>query len=304
MKYSVIYIMAFFTMLVACTNEDDLTPSETETNYFAPSDSDHSETADIQRSFYSKNGCYLLFNDTLHHVQNGVDAYGNPIWNTELLDVAYPVVGEYASYYDYTYKYIKDPAMQKKVADYVSEHLAQVLGKGCPYSFLVVDSIYAWSGGALVQPRPWDDPEEVTPYPKSLSGTRCIAISIWNGKALTDEHFFDKIILDIAYSKLVHVDQDKLTEFYSYGKLYYSNNKAYFGYPQVKNDDTARKLGFWYDNSAYCFAYQSDDLKAFSDAACTYTTAEVEEMMKDYPLVIKRYKIIKDLLKSLGINLK
>jgi len=93
MKYSILYLLFLAFAFASCTSEDeDLTPSHADRNLFAPSDDDQSETAEIQRDFYKKNGCYILFNDTLSNEPNGLDANGNPLWKTQLIDVNYPVI--------------------------------------------------------------------------------------------------------------------------------------------------------------------------------------------------------------------
>lgn len=83
------YIYILFTLLVlllfqACS-EDNLTPSEPY-HTFAPEDSDTSEEAQLRREFYSNNGFYILFNDTLRHKLIGSDSQGNPVYQTETVD--------------------------------------------------------------------------------------------------------------------------------------------------------------------------------------------------------------------------
>lgn len=305
MKQKIILFLALCGLLVSCSDSEDTSPSYADQNLFAPSDDDHSETAQIERDFYKNNGCYLLFNDTLKSEQNGVDAYGNPIWKHQLIDVGYPVIGDMGASYEYTYKYVTDTELQKKAADLVSSKIAKVLGKGSPYSILVVDSIYTWtySDGRrqLATVSSWSDELLVNKY---LNGTRCIAVCLWNGEAFKDDSYFQDVIQDVVYSKLSHIDQAKLKEFYSTGLPYYQAYKGDLGYPYVVDDDLARSLGFWADYNAYFLALKSDDLRKFSDAVCTYSLEEVQEMMQDYPLVIKRFEMIRNILLSLGINLK
>ena len=48
---------------VACSSEEDTTPSNIEVNKFAPADNDHSELAEYRRDFHKNTGTYLLFDD-------------------------------------------------------------------------------------------------------------------------------------------------------------------------------------------------------------------------------------------------
>lgn len=305
MKVKLLIFVAILGLLSSCADSEDTTPSYADQNLFAPSDDDQSETAQIERNFYKDNGCYLLFNDTLKKEQNGVDAYGNPIWKLQLVDVGYPVIGDVGASYEYTYKYLTDVEQQKKAANLVQEKIAKVLGKGCPYSFLVVDSIYTWTyrngQRQLATVNSWSTQLLENRY---LNGTRCVALSLCGDKAYNDEDFFQEIILEIVYSKLSRVDPAKLKDFYSTGLPYYQVYKRDLGYAYEVDDDQARQFGFWSDYNMYFFATKSDDLRKFSDAVCTYSLDEAKKMMQNYPLVIKRFEMIRNLLISLGVNLK
>ena len=305
MKENILFLLILCGLIVSCSDNEDTTPSYADQNLFAPSDADQSETAQIERNFFKENGCHLLFNDTLKTEQNGVDAYGNPIWKHQLLDIGYPVIGDLGASYEYTYKYVTDVKLQRKAADLVSKKLVKYLGKACPYSVLIVDSIYTWTykNGVrqLATVNSWSDELKIDKY---VNGTRCIAVCLWDGQAFEDEDFFLGIVQSMAYSKISNIGDDVLQDFYSVGAPYYLVRKSTLGYPEVVDDDLARKLGFWKDYNRTYLALQSVDLRNYSDAACAYSLDEVKDMMKDYPLVIKRFEIIRNILLSLGINLK
>ena len=307
MKYSILYLLLLAFTFASCASEDeDLTPSHADRNLFAPSDDDQSETAEIEREFYKKNGCYILFNDTLSNEPNGTDAKGDTLWNTQLIDVNYPVIGSVASSYEYTYKYVKDATIQRKAAEYIGEQLADKLGKNCPYSFLVVDSVYAWtySNGVRTLVTP-NAATGATPYPTNVQGNRCIVVSIHDKEMFENPNYLLGIIQGMAYKKIQNMNQSLLDEFYSYSKNYYSVRKNNLGYPMgTGQDDAARKFGFWKDHNYFYFGVTYFDVKNFSNAACEYSLAEVEDMMKDYPLVIAKFKVMRDLLISMGFDLK
>ena len=77
-----------------CGEEDALTPSGNELNSFLPDESDHSPVAELRRSFYEETGIYLLFSDTLRHVQTGTDEQGRPVYDTEMVDFNYNLNGD------------------------------------------------------------------------------------------------------------------------------------------------------------------------------------------------------------------
>lgn len=303
MKKNRLYIALGVVLLgfAACTDEEDTSPSYADQNLFAPSEGDHSEMAEFKRNFYKETGAYLLFNDTLSKEQNGTDAYGNPIWNTELVDLTYPVIGEPTSY-RYTYKYIEEFEKRSVVANLIKEKLAVRLGKAVPYSFLIVDSITTWKNNNGI----WEIANGYLdiPHPIQILGTRCYAISTNGDTGYNDEDYFTTIFKEIVLNKLQRLSADKLSVFYSYGENYYQVDKQDLDFPREVNDSLARSLGFWKDENKYYLAYKQSDLGYFSDAASTYSPSEVEKMMVGYPLVIERFNILREIIKSMGINVK
>lgn len=294
---SVVVLLGF----TACTDEEDTSPSYADQNLFAPSESDHSEMAELKRSFYKETGSYLLLNDTLRNEQNGTDAYGNTIWNTELVDLTYPVIGESTSY-RYTYKYIKDVEKRKLAVNLIKEKLAARLGKAVPYSFLIVDSITTWTNNNGI----WQIANGYSdiPHPTEILGTRCYAISTNGDAGFEDEDYFTTIFNKIVLNKVQRLSANKLSSFYSYGEQYYLVDKSDINIPRGVNDSLARSMGFWKDENYYYLAYKQSDLKYFSDAVCTYSPSEVENMMAGYPLVIEKFNILREIIKSMGIKVK
>lgn len=303
MKKNRFYIALGVVLLgfIACTDEEDTSPSYADQNLFAPSEGDHSEMAEFKRNFYKETGAYLLFNDTLSKEQNGTDAYGNPIWNTELVDLSYSVIGEATSYI-YTCKYIADLEKRKVATNLIKEKLAVRLGKAVPYSFLIVDSITTWKNNNGI----WEIANGYLdiPHPIQILGTRCYAISTNGDAGYADEDYFNAIFKIIVVNKLQRLSADKLSAFYSYGEKYYQMDKIYFDFPRGVDDNLARSLGFWKDYNYYYLALKQFDLEYFSDAVCTYSPSEVEKMMAGYPLVIERFNILREVIKSMGIKVK
>ncbi len=300
--FLIICIVSFSLGFISCSNED-ISPSYADQNLFEPSSEDHSATAELARNFYKETGSYLLFNDTLKKVQNGMDVYGNPVWKTELVEIEYPVIGDVPSY-TYTFSYIKDFARQTKVADLVKEKLAIRLGKSLPYSMLLVNSITTWRNkNGVMEIVPNNPAAGMIPHPTQVLGTRCYAISTSGEEGLTNPNYFTNVFSQIVLDKLKRLNTSKLAKFYSYGEAYYQIRKTNLGYKYGVNDSIARSLGFWKDYNYYFFALKSDDLSKFCNAACTYSLSEVKEMMVGFPLVIERFQIICDIIKAMGIKL-
>lgn len=298
--------------VAACSEEEDTTPSEYEQNLFYPADSDHSQTAQLRRQFKDEIGCYLLFNDTLKHEQNGTDTYGNILWNTQLVNLTYQFIGSPQKNIKYTFDYLKDYDLQVKATTLLKEKLALRLGKALPYSILLVDNIMEWTNkNGVWEPNTGTTYSPRDPYPKFLLGTRCYAFAIHGNEAFENDSYFNDILVSIVIDKIGNLPSSKLEKFLSYVAQCWDANgnpiqKSQLGYDDyVTNDDAARTLGFWQDRGYYYFDYGNEDRDHYIEAVLTYSVAEVEQMMAGYPIVIERFKIMRQLIiDEFGINLK
>ena len=74
MRLNIFIWMILAGCLFSCEKEK-LTPSKAR-NPFAPDPEATDATSKLIRDFYEKTGCFLLFNDTLRHEYNGLNASG------------------------------------------------------------------------------------------------------------------------------------------------------------------------------------------------------------------------------------
>lgn len=90
-------------LCLSCGSEDHLLPSGLDKNYFeVPGDATDAESV-LRREFFTKNGSYLIFNDTLHRELKGTDEEGNPLYTYELLDIGYGMTSISSNRYAYDY---------------------------------------------------------------------------------------------------------------------------------------------------------------------------------------------------------
>ena len=76
--------------LAACSSDEELlTPSGEDANFFLPKEDDHSAEAELRRDFFDATGVYLFFNDTLRHEYVGESADGYPVYETEMLEMGW-----------------------------------------------------------------------------------------------------------------------------------------------------------------------------------------------------------------------
>ena len=265
---------------VACSSEEDTTPSNIEVNKFAPADNDHSELAEYRRDFHKNTGTYLLFDD------RGV------------LDVQYNMFGSNSDSYLYTFDYLEGFEQQKQAAEHVQRKVLRRLGASSPFAVLIVDSIRAWryNKGVLKESKKG----KITYY----LGSQCHVFSMEKGAAFKDSLFFDNLIAQIVLSKVNAKGDAFLKEFFALVPNYddYQNkDKAEMGIPEEYNDSLARTMGFLRDGSKYYFRSKKGDIEDYVTALFTYTPAKFKETFAIFPICLARYDKMKELVRSLGV---
>lgn len=304
-------LLAMATMLFAssCSSDEDVSPSHADINNFAPKDDDNSELANLKRDFYKATNSYLLFNDTLSHVQIATDAYGNPIYKTENVNIDYDLVGQ-GDQFSYQYTYIKDFATQKKAAEFIKDKILPKLPGKRPFSILVVNDMsqLSYNDNGVLAPTKRDLEYNQDPYPIVHQGVRCLSISLSDGKALNDKVFEAKILGYCAFLQIITESTDFFKDFIApvakYNRYTSSwNYKSDFGYEEEYDEDLVRSLGFVQDDYSYRFPKKYDDRLDYATAVFQYTEPEFETEFANYPICIERYKIMRQMLLDYGFKL-
>ncbi len=283
----------------ACSNDEDVSPSFADANKFAPIAEDQSEEASLRRSFYEKNKCYLLFNDTLRKVQTGVDEQGHPLYELKLLDITYDMFSSSATdYYRYTYDYISSIEDKRKAAKLVEDNLIRRLGTNTPFSVLLVNKMTSWKS----RDGEWQQKSNLNYY----MGSQCYVISLSEGEAFDNPSYFSDILQKIVLAKVKLKGDSFLKDFYALVDNYDNLTSGWYykddlGYPLGYDDDLARSLGFMRDGSKWSFRYKEYDVSDFVTAVFTYSQEEFEETFADYPICIARFNKMKELIESMGI---
>ncbi len=302
MKKTLLYIMAWAlaaNVFMSCSNDEDTTPSHKELVGFFPTDDDNSEEAQLRRKFKDETGSYLLFTDTLSKKQVSTDAFGKPVYDIELIDVTYSMVGSNDNSYKCTYKYIAGIERKKKAAEVFTEKLGKRLGNLSPFSILLVDSISQWTQN--------DSYEYVlykkNPHPTIKVNSRCFAISLSGDDAFEQDTYFDSMFESILLNAL-NSQSDKLAAYWSPVEKMISKYKDDLGYELGYNNDLARSVGFLNDWNKWFFCTKKEnDLKDYIHAICSYTVADFETEYAEYPICIQRFKALKAYVESQGVLL-
>lgn len=307
MKKSYFYILLLMALMVvsACSDSEDTTPSYADTNSFAPSADDQSAEAQLRRKFFEETGSYIIFNDTLSKEQTGVDAYGKPVYKENLLNLGFDMQGS-SSIYRYTYDYLANMESKQKAVELVKQKLMSKLGDLKPFSILLVDGIYCWSkeNGEWVP----SDSYYADPNPTYSLGSRCYAFSMNGGEAFEDDAYFKNILVAIVIDKINAKGSTVLAEFEGLVENYddlvaHWDSKEDMGYEPKYDLGQAHRVGFLSDWNRYYFPDKKIDRKDYINAVFSMSVEEFEAEYADYPVCIARYRVMRNLILSLGVNL-
>ena len=166
MRLNIFIWMILAGCLFSCEKEK-LTPSKAR-NPFAPDPEATDATSKLRRDFYEKTGCFLLFNDTLRHEYKGLNASGEPYYDTELLAMDWDL-GAVKSGHTLRFEYLNQE-QQQKAYDFLVNDLYDVI-KTMPYSILVVNKMELSVEDFYTGERTW--------VPQTFDmNSRCLAIAI------------------------------------------------------------------------------------------------------------------------------
>ncbi|HCD92049.1 MAG TPA: hypothetical protein DEQ93_02155 [Odoribacter splanchnicus] len=301
MKSIQIYILCGLVLFscFSCKEEDDIVPNPPMTNLFAPADGANDPTSELRRQFYTETGCYLLFTDTLKHEYTGVDAYGNALYNTELLDLTYGITSTVR--WAFAFTNLPDYEEQKNAVELLKTYVLPALNKRYyPYSFLLIDNLRAsaWyvEEGATDAEGFWGEFSEQSYY----IGTRAIAISI-SKLQQNPEEFLQLLQQNIINNYLSY---DKLVEFYEPGKDWYGfHDYTTAFYSEEAFIEATGILAYYYEDpwdegeEPWLEAYdRNSDLDRYIDWILNHTEEDFENQYGDYAIVMKKYDIVKQLL--------
>lgn len=286
----------------SCKKEDDLIPNAPQPNLFAPAEGATDPTSQLRRNFYEETGIYLLFTDTLKNEYYGTDVYGNPLYTTELLDLSYSINSSFQ--YKFEFKYLSDYGKQQSAVELLKEHILPVLPilpkNYYPYSFLLIDSLYDYSyiteeGDTEGY---WDSQEDGV-----YSGNRAMAINISMMKRNADS-----LSLEIVYCLIRdnYLTAEKLQEFYAPGKDYYYTYDEYDYFYSLEDVYWATGILACYedfDNWLIVIQGEEYDVKKYLGKILYGSEEDFKAEYADYPLVLKKYDILKQLLVEGGLAL-
>ena len=282
-------------MLCACNKEDALVGEKVDViSYFMPDLNDNSQEAELRRDFYNKEHSYLLFNDTLCHKLLGTNEQGEPIYQTETLDILYSVGSDNMYENNHIYEYLSSYEIKEQAVSFLKTYLLPHFGKQLrPFSWFLVDKIK------------YPIYEDYYENLLVLSGERCIALAVGSLTNASEEEklaFSQDLQIQVLSGSLA--SKNEMNDFYAFCEdLYEIIDFTFFDY-----DDSyiySYECGFLgpkLNDGTPTFFHpdKANDVKEFLLLVFNSTEEEVQLKFASYPKVLKKYEIIKNLVGELG----
>lgn len=299
MRLNIFIWMILAGCLFSCEKEK-LTPSEAR-NPFAPDPEATDATSKLRRDFYEKTGCFLLFNDTLRHEYKGLNASGEPYYDTELLAMDWDL-GAVKSGHTLRFEYLNQE-QQQKAYDFLVNDLYDVI-KTMPYSILVVNKMELSVEDFYTGERTW--------VPQTFDmNSRCLAIAIEGlfGDVEPMEFAQDLccaiIFGSFGGSETNYWEGSEAIEFLNVNLWDYDFPKFWCG---VTTLEDLYSYGFIADTNGDNLPTAVQDACAYIKAILFMTDQEFREKYGMYYQVMQKYEIMKPLAEKkaekLGIKFK
>lgn len=284
-------LSASLYLTTSCSGEDALVAvPDTLTDCFAPAADANDPESQLRREFYNSENSFLLFNDTLRHEPIGTAPDGSIQYFTELLDIGYTIGSDKNIVHQtYTYQYLKDIDAKLHAVNLLQTKVITLLPQSMrPFSWLLVECI---------------SPKGKNESLAAVNGQRCIAAAL--GRYTTEEE--QKAAIAAVLAKVISsgLDESLLDEFCTIS----ADN--YEGYDSSCTQmEKYWELGFlvkglnW--NGVPTNKYlptKQQDIDSYMELVILHTANEVEQLYADYPLVIEKAIIMRNVLKQLGINI-
>ena len=296
-----IYPLSALLLLAGCLtwtacSEDESLDLETHdpSSFFEPADSDESPEAVLRRTFQQKHNSFLLFNDTLQHRFNGLDINGDSTFWTELLALDY-VVGQTAYPSNgYTYNNMTSVEDKANAVTYLEENiLPHISARLMPYSWYLCGQInYRQSSTAAPS------------HPYAATGQRCIVVAFSQLKKLKTDAQRKQFTSRILTAILPQLASNRIEAF----DAFYQVSEGYHDRTTTDNVTEARHVVRYYGFLDYvkniwghcATPTKEQDLTMYCTYSMTYTDEQIEQMYADYPNVLKKWRIFKQVMTEIG----
>ena len=306
----IIYILGVIVSacMVACSGEDNLTPSFQDRNWWVNVDNPDDPLDHMIFGVYEQYGVPIFYNDTIGIESRGKDVFGNPEVYYEVIKLNYTILGGVsdAPVARYTLSYNQDDITDgvELLRDYVLPNLPDYIPS--PKSYLLVDTL--WLGISSDQQIPYS----ATAY----AGMTAVAVGkLSEIKNMTEAEklMFSGEILASSLASTIYADYtaELNTSFY---KEVTKLGPGYWGYGnKVDVNNTSSfypSWAHWYEygflnpaldkeqieDALYYFPNKEQDVADFVALCLGFTEDEVKASYGQYEHIMNKYYYMMEII--------
>ena len=285
-------ILFVATFLASCSDDDDLTPSNLEKNWFVLEDSDD-PVDHLRYLFYEKTGIPVFYNDTIGATER-VDAFGNTYIDYATLSIEYALGGVGTSPMIWSYTFCPKEDVPDGL-DFLEEDIMPWIPESMHiHSFLFLDEL-STSGS--------------TTSFKGMNTVLVAQIPKLKDMEQSERASLKASVLSSIFAASVSAYEDELKPFYQTTRSYYTAEDLYgynvWYYQNRTGYYDPEEVGFLGVDPTYpsCLPTESIDVSMYVEAIFTYTEAEFEALYGEYEAVMKKYEMMVNILKTIGVPL-
>lgn len=302
-----IYAIAIVALsLAACSSEDDIRPHSPEECYFENTYGSTATDLRLQEDFFKRNNIYVVFNDTLRKELAGYDGDNNPYYDVKLVDIGYGMnVNMNSDTETIGFDYLTSEEDKVQGVKFLDDMILPSLGAPLrPFSFLLVNKInHATLQYGSMRPD----------NPVIYSGWRCSAIALPGIGAMSEtekESMRRTILQSIVVKAIGTLDQSIFDKFYSYCEPYYGTYamrdeaEAFIAlHPTIYDVGFLSAYSYGTPNGFYIYNFKAKnyDLDDYTAVLFSMSESEFRSQYADYPIVLKKYDILKSIVEGLGV---
>lgn len=297
MKHSAIYRLVIVSLctafMAACSDDEEiLLPNDTFVDKFDIPAGATGPEAELRREFYARNGCYIIFSDTLSVVR---DEFGNLLVETVDFEWNLTTSGSESS----EWELCEDLDEKREAAGIIEKYILPHIMDGAmrPHSVLPFRSIV-------------DKYDDQVSFKQSW---RCLGLNMSDFAGAAEDEY-DEIAMNLlkaVFKSKVSSSDEELDPFHEVSEEYTSEYISDY-FPEWEDDqdmDIIYNLGFIsYKKSKKPvndkFLSSSNDYKAYVDLVFDYSPEQVKEMYGRYDKIMTKYEMISKFVENVGIKVR
>ena len=286
MKNRYLWVLLLSTMLFACSEDEDVSPSGLERNIFASADFSSEEEMAIRQDFFDQTGVYIVFNDSLCYREAKTPQ--GTYQQVELLLEDYELTG-YSSH-EYEYTLLADMQVKEEMAHVLANEVLPMLPDSLyPYAIFVADDFnFGYNPGWFADPM---TPTGSWYFFKAL----IVGTNDFLSMSEADRYQYERQILGgILVKTHSHLDESVFEDFFAVCADLYGEYHDY--------TNTVMELGFLDGYSMFYYYEKEYDLAGYIKEIFDLSEEDFEEQYADYPIVLEKKDILVRILEEIGVT--